>query len=58
VSEAFAQPLVPILLGGARLFDSLGEPKPPLRQVHVVEAPGVTYADGRPGQPGGTEEGR
>jgi dihydrofolate reductase len=57
--------LVPILLGsGARLFDNLGEPKPRLRQVQAVEAPGVTHiryrrnADGRPGQPAGTGEGR
>jgi dihydrofolate reductase len=36
--------LVPIFLGGgARLFDNLGEPKPGLRQVQVVEAPGVTH---------------
>jgi len=36
--------LVPILLGGgARLFDNLGEPKPALRQVQAVEAPGVTH---------------
>ena len=36
--------LVPILLGdGARLFDNLGEPKPTLRQVQAVEAPGVTH---------------
>jgi dihydrofolate reductase len=36
--------LVPLLLGGgARLFDDLGEPKPRLRQVEAVEAPGVTH---------------
>jgi dihydrofolate reductase len=36
--------LVPIFLGGgARLFDNLGEPKPGLQQVQVVEAPGVTH---------------
>jgi len=36
--------LVPILLGaGARLFENLGEPPPPLRQVEAVEAPGVTH---------------
>jgi dihydrofolate reductase len=36
--------VVPIFLGGgARLFDHLGEPKPRLRQVQAVEAPGVTH---------------
>jgi dihydrofolate reductase len=36
--------LVPIMLGGgSRLFDDLGEPKPRLRQVQAVEAPGVTH---------------
>jgi dihydrofolate reductase len=36
--------LVPIFLGGdERLFDNLGEPKPGLRQVQAVEAPGVTH---------------
>jgi dihydrofolate reductase len=36
--------VVPILLGsGARLFDNLGEPKPNLRQVEAIEAPGVTH---------------
>jgi dihydrofolate reductase len=36
--------MVPVLLGsGARLFDNLGEPKPRLRQVQAVEAPGVTH---------------
>jgi dihydrofolate reductase len=36
--------LVPILLGGgARLFENLGEPLPPLQQVEAVEAPGVTH---------------
>jgi dihydrofolate reductase len=36
--------VVPIFLGGgARLFDNLGEPKPRLRQLQAVEAPGVTH---------------
>jgi dihydrofolate reductase len=36
--------VVPIFLGdGARLFDNLGEPKPTLRQVEAIEAPGVTH---------------
>jgi dihydrofolate reductase len=36
--------VVPVLLGGgARLFDNLEEPGPQLRQVEVVEAPGVTH---------------
>jgi dihydrofolate reductase len=36
--------LAPVFLGGgARLFDNLGEPKPRLRQVQAVEAPGVTH---------------
>src|SRR5262245_21864034 len=36
--------VVPILLGaGTRLFDNLGEPRPRLRQVQAVEAPGVTH---------------
>jgi dihydrofolate reductase len=36
--------VVPVLLGGgARLFDNLEEPRPTLRQVEVVEAPGVTH---------------
>jgi dihydrofolate reductase len=36
--------VVPVLLGGgARLFDNLGEPRPTLRQVEAVEAPGVTH---------------
>jgi RibD C-terminal domain len=36
--------VVPILFGrGARLFDNLGEPKPRVRQVQAVEAPGVTH---------------
>jgi dihydrofolate reductase len=36
--------VVPVLLGGgARLFDNLGEPRPKLRQVEAVEAPGVTH---------------
>jgi hypothetical protein len=29
--------------GGTCLFENLGEPKPRLRQVQVVEAPGVTH---------------
>jgi len=28
--------------GGVWVFDNLGEPKPRLRQVPAVEAPGVT----------------
>jgi dihydrofolate reductase len=36
--------VVPILLGGgARLFESFGEPKLRLRQVEAVAAPGVTH---------------
>jgi dihydrofolate reductase len=36
--------VVPVLLGGgARLFDELDEPRPRLRQVEAVEAPGVTH---------------
>jgi dihydrofolate reductase len=36
--------VVPIFLGdGARLFDNLGEPKPSLRQVEAIDAPGVTH---------------
>ena len=36
--------VVPIFLGGgARLFDNLGEPKPMLRQVEAIDAPGVTH---------------
>jgi dihydrofolate reductase len=36
--------VVPIFLGGgARLFDNLGEPKPALRQVQAIDAPGVTH---------------
>jgi dihydrofolate reductase len=36
--------VVPVLLGdGARLFDNLGDPKPTLRQVEAIEAPGVTH---------------
>jgi dihydrofolate reductase len=36
--------VVPIFLGGgARLFDNLGEPKPMLRQVESIDAPGVTH---------------
>src|SRR6266516_4153149 len=36
--------VVPILLGeGARLFDNLGDPRPRLRQVEAIEAPGVTH---------------
>jgi dihydrofolate reductase len=36
--------VVPLFLGGgARLFDSLGEAPPRLRQVQAVDAPGVTH---------------
>jgi dihydrofolate reductase len=36
--------LVPVVLGaGARLFDNLGDARPALEQVQVVEAPGVTH---------------
>jgi dihydrofolate reductase len=36
--------VAPVLLGGgARLFDNLDEPRPRLRQVEAVEAPGVTH---------------
>jgi dihydrofolate reductase len=36
--------LVPVFLGGGtRLFDNLGEARPRLVQVRVVEAPGVTH---------------
>jgi dihydrofolate reductase len=36
--------VVPVLLGGgARLFEELDEPRPRLRQVEAVEAPGVTH---------------
>ena len=36
--------LVPVFLGGGtRLFDNLGEARPGLEQVQVVEAPGVTH---------------
>jgi hypothetical protein len=53
--------LVPILLGGgARPFDDLGEPKPRLRQVQAVDAPGVTpirYRRDPDGRPGPTGEG-
>jgi dihydrofolate reductase len=53
--------VVPILLGaGARLFDNLGEPKPLLRQVEAVDAPGVTHIRYRrdpAGQSGQTGEG-
>jgi dihydrofolate reductase len=36
--------LVPVLLGaGARLLDNLGDARPALEQVQVVEAPGVTH---------------
>jgi dihydrofolate reductase len=36
--------LVPVFLGGGtRLFDNLGESRPRLEQVQVVEAPGVTH---------------
>jgi dihydrofolate reductase len=54
--------LVPVLLGsGSRLFDNLGEPKPRLRQMQAVDAPGVThirYRRDANGQPGPTGEGR
>jgi dihydrofolate reductase len=33
----------PLLGGGARLFENLGEPPPKLQQVQAVEAPGVTH---------------
>jgi dihydrofolate reductase len=36
--------VVPVFLGGgARLFDNLGDARPRLEQVEVVEAPGVTH---------------
>jgi len=36
--------VVPVFLGGgARLFENLGVPKPSLRQVQAVDAPGVTH---------------
>jgi dihydrofolate reductase len=36
--------VVPVLLGsGTRLFDNLDEPRPMLRQVEAVAAPGVTH---------------
>ena len=36
--------VVPLMLGGgARLFDNLGDAKPKLDQIEVVEAPGVTH---------------
>jgi dihydrofolate reductase len=36
--------VVPLFLGGgARLFDNLGDARPDLEQVQVVEAPGVTH---------------
>jgi dihydrofolate reductase len=36
--------VVPIILGGgARLFDNLGQPRPRLRQVEAIVAPGVTH---------------
>jgi dihydrofolate reductase len=36
--------IVPLLLGeGERLFDRLGSAAPPLEQVRVIEAPGVTH---------------
>lgn len=34
--------LVPVLLGGARLFDNLGDAEIRLEQMRAVEAPGVT----------------
>jgi dihydrofolate reductase len=42
--------IVPLLLGdGARLFDNLGDARPRLEQVEVVEAPGVTHVRYRVG---------
>jgi dihydrofolate reductase len=42
--------LVPVFLGdGARLFDNLGDARPRLEQVEVVEAPGVTHVRYRVG---------
>jgi dihydrofolate reductase len=42
--------VVPLFLGGgARLFDDLGERRPRLEQVQVVEAPGVTHIRYRAG---------
>jgi hypothetical protein len=36
--------LVPVLFGGgARLFGNFAEPRPALRQVEAVVAPGVTH---------------
>jgi dihydrofolate reductase len=36
--------VVPLLLGdGARLFAGLGDARPKLEQIHVVDAPGVTH---------------
>jgi dihydrofolate reductase len=36
--------VVPVLLGGgSRLFDNLDKPLPRLRQVEVIDAPGVTH---------------
>lgn len=36
--------VVPVPLeGGARPFDNLDEPRPTLRQVEAIEAPGVTH---------------
>ena len=53
---------MPVLLGsGPRLFDNLGAPKPRLRQMQAVDAPGVThirYRRDANGQPGPTGEGR
>jgi dihydrofolate reductase len=42
--------VVPVLLGdGTRLFDNLGDTRPRLEQVQVVEAPGVTHVRYRVG---------
>jgi dihydrofolate reductase len=36
--------IVPMILGdGARLFAGLGDVRPKLKQLRVVEAPGVTH---------------
>ena len=42
--DELAISLVPVLLGGgARLFDNLGDSRPELEQVRVIEAPGVAH---------------
>jgi dihydrofolate reductase len=42
--------VVPVFLGeGSRLFDNLGDARPRLKQVQVVEAPGVTHIRYRAG---------